>query len=96
MGLLSFAKSIGKKLFNHEAEAAEKITSYIEDDNPGVNNLQVTVQDGVVSLSGEAKNAEALEKAVLMAGNVDGVSEVKYDNVTAPPAEEKIEFYVRL
>ncbi len=93
MGLLSFAKSIGKKLFNHEAEAAEKITSYIEDDNPGVNNLQVTVEDGVVSLSGEAKNAEALEKAVLMAGNVDGVSEVKYDNVTAPPAEEKIEFY---
>lgn len=93
MSLLSFAKSIGKKLFNHEAEAAENITSYIEEDNPGVKNLQVTIEDGVVSLSGEADNAEALEKAVLMAGNVDGVSEVKFDNVTAPAAVEKVEFY---
>jgi len=93
MGLLSFAKSIGKKLFNNEAEAAENITSYIEEDNPGVDNLQVTVKDGVASISGEAKSAEALEKAVLMAGNVKGVSEVRSDDVTAPAATEKIEYY---
>ncbi len=93
MGLLSFAKSIGKKLFNNEAEAADSITSYIKEDNPGVDNLQVTVADGVASISGEAKSAEALEKAVLMAGNVRGVSEVNSDNVTAPAATEKIEYY---
>ena len=93
MGLLSFAKGIGKKLFNNEAEAAENITSYIEEDNPGVDNLQVTVEDGVASISGEAKSAEALEKAVLMAGNVKGVSEVRSDDVTAPAATEKIEYY---
>jgi len=93
MGLLSFAKGIGKKLFNNEAEAAENITSYIEEDNPGVDNLQVTVKDGVASISGEAKSAEALEKAVLMAGNVKGVSEVRSDDVTAPAATEKIEYY---
>jgi nucleoid-associated protein YgaU len=28
-----------------------------------------------------------------MAGNLSGVSEVKYDNVTAPPATEKVEYY---
>jgi len=93
MGLLSFAKGIGKKLFNNEAEAAENITSYIEEDNPGVDNLQVTVEDGVASISGEAKSAEALEKAVLMAGNVKGVSEVRSDDVTAPAATEKVEYY---
>jgi nucleoid-associated protein YgaU len=93
MGLLSFAKGIGKKLFNNEAEAAENITSYIQEDNPGVDNLQVTVKDGVASISGEAKSAEALEKAVLMAGNVKGVSEVRSDDVTAPAATEKIEYY---
>lgn len=93
MGLLSFAKGIGKKLFNNEAEAADNITKYIQEDNPGVDNLQVTVKDGVASISGEAKSAEALEKAVLMAGNVKGVSEVRSDDVTAPAATEKIEYY---
>jgi nucleoid-associated protein YgaU len=93
MGLLSFAKSIGKKLFVKEAEASEKISSYIEEDNPGVKDLAITVEDGVVSLSGEAENAEALEKAVLMAGNVSGVSEVRYDGVTAPEPTEQVEYY---
>jgi len=93
MGLLSFAKGIGNKLFNNEAEAAENITSYIEEDNPGVDNLQVTVEDGVASISGEAKSAEALEKAVLMAGNVQGVSEVRSDDITAPAATEQVEYY---
>ena len=93
MGLLSFAKNIGKKLFHREEEASEKIAAYIEEDNPGVSNLKVTVTDGVASLSGDADSREALEKAVLMAGNVDGISEVKYDAVTAPVAEVKVEYY---
>ena len=93
MGLLSFAKNIGKKLFNNKAEASDKISSYIEDDKPGVSNLQVKVEGDVVTLSGEAESAEALEKAVLMAGNVKGVSEVLSDAVTAPAATEKVEYY---
>lgn len=93
MGLLSFAKDIGKKLFNREAEASEKITAYIEQDNPGVSNLQVDIKDGVVTLGGTAKSAEALEKAMLMAGNVAGVTEVNSDKVVAPAATEKVEYY---
>ena len=93
MGLLSFAKDIGKKLFNREEDAPEKITAYIEEDNPGVSNLQVDVKDGVVTLSGEAKSAEALEKTMLMAGNVKGVTEVRSDNVVAPESTEKVEYY---
>ena len=49
--------------------------------------------DGVVSLSGDAKSADALEKAVLMAGNVRGVTNIKADGLTAPPAEAKVEYY---
>ncbi len=93
MGMLSFAKNIGKKLFSNVAEASENIKSYINKDNPGINNLEVTVEDDVVSISGDAESAAALEKAVLMAGNVKGVSEVRSDSVTAPAAIEKIEYY---
>ena len=93
MGMLSFAKNIGKKLFNNVAEASESIKSYINKDNPGINNLEVTVEDDIVSISGDAESAAALEKAVLMAGNVKGVSEVRSDAVTAPAAIEKIEYY---
>lgn len=93
MGLLSFAKNIGKKLFHREEDASEKIAAYIEEDNPGVSNLQVIVENGVASISGEAQSREALEKAILMAGNVDGISEVKYDALTAPVAEIQVEYY---
>ena len=93
MGLLSFVKDIGNKIFSKPDEAPEKITSHIEEDNPGIKNLQVNFDDGVVSLSGEAESPEALEKAILMAGNMRGVSDVRYDNVTAPAATQKVEYY---
>ena len=93
MGLLSFAKKIGKKLFKREEDAPGAIKSHVEVDNPGISNLEVSISDGVVSLSGEAESAEALEKAVLIAGNVSGVHEVKYDNVSAPEPVVKVEYY---
>lgn len=93
MGLLSFAKNIGNKLFHNTAEAADKITAHINEDNPGIDNLEVTVEGDVATISGEAKSAEALEKAILMAGNVKGISEVRSDGVTAPAQTEKVEYY---
>lgn len=94
MGLFDFAKDMGKKIFGSEAEASEKIKDYIETENPGVKDLEVTIQDGVATLSGVAESAEAMEKAVLMAGNIQGVSEVRVDNLTTPAATEKVEYYV--
>lgn len=88
MGLFDFASNIGKKLFGSEDEAPEKIKELIEADNPGIENLQVSIDDGVVTLSGDAASAEAMEKAVLMAGNVKGVSEVTAEGVTVPEAAE--------
>lgn len=96
MGLFGFAKKIGKKLFNREANAAEAATSiqsHIEKDNPGIENLKVEFNDGVASISGKANSSEALEKAVLMAGNVEGVSEVTIESVEAPPLADNVEYY---
>ena len=94
MGLFDFISDMGEKLFGSEDKAAEKIKENIEASNPGVKDLNVVYNDGVVELSGTADSAEAMEKAVLMAGNVQGVSEVKATGLVAPPQEAKVEYYV--
>ena len=94
MGLFDFVKEIGRKLFNRDEEAAEKIKKHIEESNPGIEGLQVEFKNGVVSISGQATSAEAMEKAVLMAGNVQGVSDVKIDKLQAPAVQAKVEYYI--
>ena len=94
MGMFDFIKDIGKKLFSSDEDAAENIKKHIEESNPGIRDLNVAFSDGVVDISGTANSAEAKEKAVLMAGNVQGVSEVRANNLNAPVVEQKVEFYV--
>jgi nucleoid-associated protein YgaU len=94
MGLFDFVKDVGKKVFGNEAEAGEKIKQEIEQANPGVKGLTVTYDNGVVSLAGEADSPEAMEKAVLMAGNIKGVSAINVDALKAPPQTAEVEFYI--
>ena len=94
MGLFDFISDMGQKLFGSKDEAAEKIKENIEASNPGIQGLNVVYNDGVVELTGTADSAEAMEKAVLMAGNVKGVSEVKADGISAPPQQAQVEYYV--
>lgn len=76
--LFDFAANIGKKVFNRgEDKAADKLKKHIEANNPGVNGLQVSLDGETVSLSGDAKDQAAFEKAVLIAGNVEGVGKVE-------------------
>ncbi len=93
MGLFDFARDLGKKLFGSDAEAAPSIQENIEADNPGIEGLDVTFEEGVVNLSGKAMSAEALEKAVLMAGNVKGVTDVRIDGMDAPAIAEEVQYY---
>jgi len=88
MGLLDFAADIGHKLFGSEEEGGEKIKEHIEESNPGVDNLQVEVKDGVAHIKGDAKDQSAFQKAVLMAGNIFGVSEVQAAELSAPGEED--------
>ena len=94
MGLFDFVKEIGQKLFSRDEEAAENIKKHIEAMNPGISGLGVSFSNGVISLSGQAASADAMEKAVLLAGNVKGISEVKIDGLQAPPVTEKVEYYI--
>lgn len=82
MGLFNFAMNMGKKVFGKETEAPAAIQKLIEEDNPGVENLEIQVKDGHAILSGKASSAEALEKAVLIAGNVQGIEAIDAEGVT--------------
>lgn len=102
MGLFDFASNMGKKLFGNDdkdEDASKKLKEEIEKNNPGVDNLDVKVENGVASIKGDAKSPDALEKAVLMAGNTMGVQEVKADEATVtgqsnPQLSSDEEFYV--
>ncbi len=107
MSLFGFARDIGRRLFNQDEEAAEKIETMINENNPGIKDLDVKFEDGVVTLCGDCESPEAMQKAVLMAGNVAGVKSVdgselqlprKADAPDAPvsvedAANENVEYY---
>ncbi len=91
MDLFGFAKDVGRRLFNTEDDAVDKIRELIEQNNPGVENLGVEFDKGIVSLSGECETAAAMQQCALMAGNVEGVSDVYVNRMTVkapPPAPE--------
>ena len=96
MGLFDFVRDIGKKIFSRDEEAAEKIKAEIEAANPGVSHLgvQYDPQSGTVALSGTADSAAAMQKAVLMAGNVQGVGEVEVAHLAHPQEQEQVEYYL--
>jgi len=96
MGLFDFVKDIGKKLFNREDEAASKIKAELESSNPGLSGLNVNYDpaSGKVLLSGAANSAEAMQKAVLIAGNVQGVAEVDVSKLQHPAEKEAVEYYI--
>ncbi|MGB0866169.1 MAG: peptidoglycan-binding protein LysM [Granulosicoccaceae bacterium] len=76
MGWMDFASDMGRKLFGGDDDPAAKIQEHLEEDNPGVSGLKVEFEDGVAKISGDAADAAAAQKAVLMAGNVEGVTSV--------------------
>jgi nucleoid-associated protein YgaU len=100
MGLFDFVGNIGKKLFGEnesKEDAAAKIKAEIDSGNLGIKNLQVTFDKGMCSLAGDCPSAEAMQKAVLLAGNVHGVSGVNISGLKVPaptPVEEKVEYYI--
>jgi len=91
-GLFDFVKTIGNKIFGEsDPDPAAKIKSEIEKENPGVKDLGVKFNDGKVELSGSG-SAEALQKAILIAGNIMGVGEVKAAQGTA--VDDGTQYYV--
>jgi nucleoid-associated protein YgaU len=95
MGLLDFIKDAGASLFGRGRNEAEEITDLLSSTfGEQISNLKVEYGDGIVTLSGSCDTQATKEKAMLLAGNVKGVSGVNDVYFTAPPAEEEIDYYV--
>lgn len=93
MGLFDFAQGIGKKIFGGDDDASEKLQEHIESDNPGVQGLNVEVQGETAVITGEADTPEAMEKAILMAGNALGIQNVDASGLQGPEQTIEVEYY---
>lgn len=90
MGMWSFVKDAGKKLFGSGAEAAERPTEEalkqeIKDLGLDAKGLEIKVVGDTVKVSGTAASQEAKEKVILAVGNVAGVAAVHDDVPGAEP-----------
>jgi len=85
MGMFSFLSDAGKKLFGHgdNAEAIKKEIEGSFSELP-VDGLVVSVEGDTVLLAGLAKDIATREKAILIAGNVEGVAKVDADQLVSP------------
>ena len=107
MGLLTFIKEAGEKLFGHkEAEqadspeektrlnqaAAQAIFDHINSLGLKWSNLMVNFMSGQVSFSGSTPDQENREKIILAAGNVQGVDNVE-DHLTVETPAAEARFY---
>ena len=85
MGMFSFLSDAGKKILG-KGDDSEAIKKEIEDsftDLP-VQGLVVEVADDTVTLAGVAKDIPTREKAILIAGNVEGIAAVNADQLVSP------------
>lgn len=93
MGIISFLKGAGSKLFGKseeekEQEKAAKIISHIKGYGFEVGNLNVTVDDESVVLSGSVDTLLNKNKIIVIAGNVEGISKVEDRLTVVAPVKE--------
>lgn len=97
MGLLDFARDVGRQIFDTDDEAADNIKQHLEISTTGIKNIEVTFDDGVATICGDCDSQAIRDQAILLAGNIKGVKKVVADDLTAPePAPEEVskdEFY---
>ena len=83
--MFSFLSNAGKKLLG-KGNDSEAIKKEIEDsfEELPVQGLVVDVDGDTVTLAGVAKDTPTREKAILIAGNVEGISNVNADQLVSP------------
>src|ERR1700729_274479 len=93
MGLISFVKSAGEKLFGaSEAKAATADALHKELEKHGLHTsgVKITVDEDKVHVTGSAPNTEQAEKIAIALGNTVGVQTVQNDiKPTAAAPESK-------
>jgi len=89
MGLWSFAKSAGKKIFGGSAAQAatpepDALKKEISDLGLDATGVEIKVEGEKVVIEGNAVSAEMKEKIILAVGNVEGVAEVEAETNEGP------------
>ncbi len=103
MGLFSFIKNAGAKVFGigkttaEEAaeaatEKANKLVNAVDALGFSVTGLDITVEDDLVTIYGEAENQATREKVVLVVGNTEGIASVD-DRMTTAIQEPEAQFH---
>ena len=94
MGIFSFIKNAGAKVFGigktTEEEAAEKAAKLVDAVNAlelSVADLSIDIDDDKATVNGEATDLATKEKVVLVVGNTEGIASVE-DNMTVAEVEE--------
>lgn len=79
MGLFNFVKSAGEKIFGGDDLDENEIRKHVLAQGLELNPLSVVAdnESGKVTLIGYAKTVEDKEKAIVTAGNIDGVESVE-------------------
>ncbi|MFV0346816.1 MAG: peptidoglycan-binding protein LysM [Bacteroidales bacterium] len=103
MGLLSFLKDAGAKLFGKETaeEKAGKIKSHLDGFGLDTSMMTISVDGDKARLSGKVKNIDEKQKIIATAGNIEGISEVEAnlelrETIQIPePEPEKIFYTVK-
>lgn len=86
MGVFDFIKDAGEKIFKPgEAKREAAIKAHLGSYGADYSNVDVEVDGNVATLTGSVGNHAAREKAVLIAGNIDGIEKVD-DRLTVTAA----------
>jgi nucleoid-associated protein YgaU len=96
MGLFSFIKDAGQKLFGGgeaKAATADDLKKEVSGHGFDATALQINVDGDKVKLSGQAKTQEEAEKIILSLGNTIGVAEVDTSGLQVSQPAPEAKFY---
>ena len=93
MGVFSFIKDVGEKIFGGSEAKAEDLKKNLDAQGLDTKDIQVQVDGDQVVLKGSVKDKATLEKAILAVGNNQGIAGVKTDAVTVETPGEDSVFY---
>ncbi len=95
MGLFSFIKDAGAKIFGigkttaeETAERETKLVEAVKALDFNVSDLNVKVDGETAVVTGEAESQSVKEKVILVVGNTEGIATVD-DQMTVAPVEEE-------
>lgn len=93
MGLFTFLKDVGDKIFGGSEVKAEELKKNLDAQGLDTKDIEVHVDGDQVVLKGNVKDQETLEKAILAVGNNQGVAGVKTDDIKIETPDAQSVFY---